>query len=511
MLKNFISYPLCFIFLSAVLSCFGGEDVKTGPSSAASEKVVSLQGLQLLNCGNDLCRIDGSSDDKTNVVNVNAAYQVKGILIVDSGILITQNRDNVPYLAFQISGLDAGMISGVKYQYQITDNQGKNIETNNLKEIEPVDGLYKVYLNVGTLSSGLLSSSPFDNHYVNLAITDSDNVKHFASILFNIAGKLQNPLLITRDKDSIDNSPYYLFKPADKYLIDSLDIENLLPYQIKNDIRISVLNNTEAAVQLVEGLQSKIQLGECVNTDYGVDMRLFKYGYSTGTSFVKTRAGILYSVLLFHNLSDTAEQGQVLPITVQQVSGLSTDIMLNDLVLNGKAKVRMNIYASFPGSNKTVGTGTNTEFYDGISACQDTAAMIAGNCSCFYMYSQLYEYVKVVNTFHCAGSDSAMPVSFFTLYGSRVNNALQSQYKPDCGTVLNVSPSLVAYNPNSETLLGRYHQTITTLDINTYFDELQDNQAIGKTYMQMDPLVAATGTMDTDQNNTKYLNTFIGY
>ena len=309
----------------------------------------------------------------------------------------------------------------------------------------------------------------------------SDNITYSNDIIFHLSSHITNPVLFDRDPAILNSSYYKMDIDGNTFIIDSISIQNTLPYTVTFNGSINVKNKTLAFLSDLEKVQDKIFVPKDYSPPYYYNYDLYRW-YTAAETLYKTATASPSYILRIHRGTGTTEE---IPIIIQSNNDQSI-LSFDHLELQGNEQARMDVVAQFSINSSLLGDHGQKTFYEGLSECE--AINDPGKCSCFYLpVKEPFASAFVANIYYMIPNTQML--SLETLTYPNCSDINQSVY---------VYQSLfpVIYPEDNLALAGRHHVTNTAYTVTSWLKGYEDLDPLGTTAKTMDQLETLKGYVD---------------
>ena len=489
-MKKFYFIPLLVSLLALLAGCSspgqdGGQKTRTlkiaGPEAEVQKTETELSPKLLVdqtiaNCeDNPKCHLETINEPYNNV---GSPYRINSVIFADSDLMSGTNVQDAPAINFSTVDIDTSKIISTSITYTKKDSLGAIISQTVENQITGTDGSYNIPIHSSLMGSGILISAPYEKHILLIKIvTNSGDVSSF-EIEFFLSSNTINPVIIERDPQIIDSAYYKMNEDLQSFLIDSVTLENTLPFIVSVAGEINLNNTTVAFVSE----SSKVQHKTFIPDTPGYPLDIYNWYTSTNTTHNISTALSTYIVKVEKN--GTEEEA---PITVT-FNGLDAVLSISGLEITGTQKIKLNIYATLNTNSSILGDHGQETFFSGNSLCGTLS--VNAKCNCFFAPTNIH--------------DSSSTGSLFYNMAGMTMLQIKDLYYPNCGAnvpngMVTQQLSIVHYPASSVALEGRHHRTNASYAITTWLKGYENYDDFGTVSKTMDILEASKGFVDYTQ------------
>ena len=448
----------------------------TGATDAAVQAPNLTVDQDVINCSNsNKCHLEEIQNIPASTNSINS------LIVAESDILTASNINLAPTIKFQISDLNANSVSSVSYSYTKKDALGNIIAQTNNTPIYAQDGSYLIPIHSSNLGSGILTSAPYEQHLLHIRITDSDNLVYCNDIIFHLSTHISSPILLDRDPAVLNSTYYKMNEDGNTFVIDTISVQNTLPYAVTFNGSITVKNKTIAFLSDAKKIQDKIFVPKEYYPPYYYNYNLYHW-YTTSETTYRTAIATPSYLLKIHRGTSTIEE---VPIAVQSDNEQSV-LSFNHLELQGNEQTKIDVVVQFNVNNLLLGDHNPETFYEGLSKCENLNN--PEKCSCFYLpIKKSFSSEFAANMYYTV--PNAQMLMLETLTYPSCSNINESIY---------VYQSLfpVLYPEDSLALAGRDHATNTSYTVTYWLKGYENLDPIGTITKTMDQLETLKGYVD---------------
>ena len=447
----------------------------TGATDAAIQTPTLTVDQDVINCSNSSnCHLEEIQSSTPSTSNVNS------LIVAESDIITGSNINLAPAIKFQINALDATSISSVSYSYTKKDALGNIVVQTGNTPIYAQEGSYLVPIHSSNLGSSILTSAPYEQHLLHIIITASDNLVYSSDIIFHLSTHITNPIVFDRDPAILNSTYYKMNEDNNTFIIDTVSIQNTLPYAVTFNGSITVKNKTIAFLSDAKKIQDKTFVPKEYYPPYYYNYDLYNWFTTSETTYKSAIATPSY-LLKIHRGTNTIEE---VPITIQSDNDQSV-LSFNHLELQGSEQTKIDVLAQFSVNNSLLGDHNPKTFYEGLSECETINN--PEKCSCFYL--------PIKKSF-----SSEILADIYYMVPNTQMMMLDTQTYPSCS---NINPSFiyeslfpVIYPEDNLALAGRDHSTNTSYTVTSWLKGYEDLDPIGTTAKTMEQIEATKGYVD---------------
>lgn len=337
-----------FILL-LILSCSSYEDSYERRSANKAENLPSIT-ASLLDCNDPYCKIKIIEDSGYNTFN--------NIINLNSEAL--NNINNSAKIKIQIKNIEIYNISEVKYFYEKKDFYKNTIYKTDEKKLvlnEPENLTYIIPINIESLGTGIVNTLPYENHYINIIIIDREKRIYKETISLNMASLIAEPIVLKRSENILKQDYYSFNMDKLKYIIDSVEVENILDSSIFLEGKINLLNITKTIISKIYNI-NKVELykpkDHCNKKDF------YKWSKDIKTEYEELVANPYYGLELVVD-DNTFE------IPVTSFNNDFFELNFKNIKIEPKQKIILNLISYFQENRDLLGEKGEKTIYEGLS------------------------------------------------------------------------------------------------------------------------------------------------
>jgi len=399
--------------------------------------------------------------------------KINSLITAKSDILSVQNIGDAPAVRFTVAGINESDVESVRYTYIKKDSLDNIIVQSEEKPVSTENGYYSIPIHITTLGSGIMTSAPYDKHILSVKIKTASNQQTYTyDIKFILLSSCENPVTLNRSSSIMDSSYYKMDQDLNDFIVDSVELLNILPYAVTVGGSINISNSTIAILSNTKRQQTKSFLPKTG----GYPWDQYVMGASTHVEYHQAVAAPTFRVFVVRESGDPEE----IAVT-EQLGTNSSTLSFSSLTLQGNEKIRMDIGIHVSTNNSVLGAHGQETFFDGNTICDNITT--TSKCSCFYYVpDQHSQYPSIYGMFGCGGL--MLP--------------LESEYYPDCGTppiggCLQKFMDIVYYPQDLLALAGRDHRTDTSYTITSWLKGYENNDELGTSTKTFDTIEVTKG------------------